>query len=78
MKATLKNMIQAEAESSLNRNFNFFHESSVTLNVVPVGNKFTVFSMNAAKKETNDLPKLNICGSRWEQSVKSRGLAGDW
>ena len=49
----------------------------MTLNVVPVGNKFTVFGLNAAKKETNDFSKLNICGSRWEQSMKSRGLAGD-
>lgn len=50
----------------------------MTLNVAPVDNKFTVFGMNYAKKEINDLPKLSICGSRWEQSVKSRGLAGDW
>ena len=51
----------------------FPHDSSVTLKEVPIGNKFTVLGMNAAKKATNDFPKLSVCGSRWERSMKSRG-----
>lgn len=51
----------------------FPHDSSVTLKVVPIGNKFTVLGMNAAKKATNDFPKLSVCGSRWERNMKSRG-----
>lgn len=45
----------------------------MTLKVVPIGNKFTVLGMNATKKATNDFPKLNVYGSRWERSMKSRG-----
>lgn len=44
----------------------------MTLTVVPVGSKFTVFGTNAAKNETTDLPKLNVCGSRWKQSAKNQ------